>query len=113
MTYKIELDGCINCGWCRRACPTQTIHFFLTHRRMHVVEPDGCIDCAICQQVCPVNVVWHDPSYEPPPEKLEAARERARAFARKQRAVKLQLRSRAERTLQRLAEHHAAAGTAG
>jgi ferredoxin len=102
MTYRITLEGCINCGWCRRACPTQTIKFFVTQRRTHVVEPDGCIDCAICQQVCPVNVVWHDPSYEPDAEHLAAAKEKARAFARKQRATRLAVRSRAQRALQQL-----------
>ena len=30
MAVRIELEACINCGLCRRACPTETIHFFTT-----------------------------------------------------------------------------------
>ena len=52
----IDLAGCINCGWCRRVCPTETIKYFSTGHRTHVVEPDGCIDCGICVPVCPVDV---------------------------------------------------------
>src|SRR5438105_11084712 len=109
MTYRIELEGCINCGWCRRSCPTDTIHFFTTHHRTHVIEPEGCIDCAICAKVCPVNVISHDPSYVHDPEQLEAAKARARAWAGKQRALREQRRARARMAVRKLAERTAVA----
>ena len=53
----IDLAACINCGWCRRVCPTETIKYFATGHRTHVVDPDGCIDCGICMPVCPVDCI--------------------------------------------------------
>jgi NAD-dependent dihydropyrimidine dehydrogenase PreA subunit len=107
MTYRIELDGCINCGWCRRACPTDTIRFFTTHQRTHVIEPQRCIDCAICAHVCPVNVIAFDPTYVHEPVELEAAKERARGWARKQRQLKEQRRVRAAMAVCKLQERAA------
>src|SRR6266699_2088451 len=104
MAYRIELDVCINCGWCRRSCPTDTIRFFTTHQRTHVIEPQGCIDCAICAHVCPVNVIALDPTYAHEPAELEAAKERARTWARKQRQLKEQRRARAAMAVRTLQE---------
>ncbi|HEY7294310.1 MAG TPA: ferredoxin family protein [Dehalococcoidia bacterium] len=95
MAYRIDPDGCINCGWCRRACPTETVVFFLTHQRTHVIKPEGCIDCAICARVCPVNVIAYDPEYQHDPLELAAAKERARAWARRQREAAQRRKSRA------------------
>jgi formate hydrogenlyase subunit 6/NADH:ubiquinone oxidoreductase subunit I len=86
---EIDLAECINCGWCRRVCPTETIKYFATGHRTHVVEPDGCIDCGICVPICPVHCIHPVPGYTVPPEKLEAAKAKAKAFAAKQRKVKL------------------------
>ncbi len=68
----IDLTACINCGWCRRVCPTETIKYFSTGHRTHVVEPDGCIDCGICVPVCPVNCIHPVPEYAVPADKLES-----------------------------------------
>jgi ferredoxin len=103
MTYRIDLEGCINCSWCRRTCPTETISFFLTRHRTHIIEPSGCIDCGICVHVCPVNVITYDPTYEHNPTELEAAKEHARQWARRQRQVKLQRRARAEAAAKKVA----------
>jgi len=98
----IDLVECINCGWCRRACPTETIRYFTTGHRTHVVDPDGCIDCGICVRVCPVDCIGAV-DYTPPPDKLEAAKVKARAFAAKQRRMKLEREAVARRTLAKLA----------
>ena len=84
----IDLAGCINCGWCRRVCPTETIKYFATKHRTHIVEPDGCIDCGICTPVCPVNVIYPVPDYVVAPETLAAAKTKAKAFAANQRRMK-------------------------
>jgi len=98
----IDLAKCINCGWCRRVCPTETIKYFSTGRRTHVVEPDGCIDCGICVNICPVDCI-HPSDYVVPADRLEAAKERARAYAAKQRRIKLDRDARVHATLARLA----------
>ena len=99
----INLAECINCGWCRRVCPTETIKYFTTGDRTHIVEPDGCIDCGICMPVCPVNCIHPVREYSVAPEKLEAATAKARTFAANQRKMKLERDAVVARTLARLA----------
>ena len=98
----IDLAGCINCGWCRRVCPTETIKYFSTGHRTHIVEPDGCIDCGICTPVCPVNVIHAVPDYVVAPEKLEAAKAHAKTFAANQRKMKLDRDAIVARTLAKI-----------
>lgn len=95
MTYRIAEQGCINCGWCRRACPTTTIRFFATGERRHLIEPEGCIDCGICARVCPVDVIAFDPNYQHDPAQREAAKVLARAWAGEQRRLRERRRTRA------------------
>lgn len=97
----IDLGACINCGWCRRVCPTETIRYFSTGRRTHVVERDGCIDCGICVAVCPVNCI-HADAYEVPADTLDAAKGRARSYAAKQRRMKAERDAVVARTLARI-----------
>lgn len=99
----IDLSACINCGWCRRVCPTEAIKYFSTGHRTHVVQADDCIDCGICPPICPVQCI-HPVAYEVPPEKLAAARDKARAFAALQRQRKLERDTVVRRTLARLEE---------
>jgi ferredoxin len=83
VAYAIDLGPCINCGLCRRACPTECIHFFTTGRRTHVIDPAYCIDCGLCAKVCPVDCISHDPSYTHDPAIFAEARQHAKAWARR------------------------------
>jgi ferredoxin len=103
----IDLAKCINCGWCRRVCPTQTIKYFSTGHRTHVVDADGCIDCGICPPVCPVDCIEPVSDYVVPAEKLAQAREKAKAFAANQRRMKLDRDNVIARTLAKLEAVHA------
>lgn len=103
----IDLSKCINCGWCRRVCPTETIKYFATGHRTHIVEPDGCIDCGICVPVCPVDCIYPVEDYTVAPEQLAAAKEHARTFAANGRKMKLDRDAVVARTLARLAERSA------
>jgi len=95
VAVKILLEPCINCGLCRRACPTETIHFFTTGRRTHVVDPAGCIDCDICVPICPENCIVNDADYTHVPTELEAAKARARDWAKRQNETRRKIRERA------------------
>ena len=99
----IDLKECINCGWCRRVCPTETIKYFSTGHRTHVVEADGCIDCGICPPICPVDAIYPVEDYVVPPEKLAAARQKAKAHAARMRQQKLNREEVVRRTLAKLA----------
>ena len=109
----IDLAACINCGWCRRVCPTETIKYFSTGHRTHIVEPDGCIDCGICTPVCPVNCIHPVPECTVAPAKLEAAKVTAKAFAANQRKMKQDRDAVVARTLARLATLSPAPDTRG
>ncbi len=92
---RIDLSRCINCSLCRRACPTEAISYFSTGHRTHVVDPAWCIGCDICVKLCPVDCIDEDPTYVIDPRQLELAKERARAWAGRQHAVKVARRGRA------------------
>ena len=89
MTYVIDKDACINCGLCRRACPTDTIHYYDTADFIHTIYPEECIDCGKCVPVCPADCISFDPSYVHDPEELAGAKAKAREWARKRRAGEL------------------------
>lgn len=95
MAVRILLEPCINCGLCRRACPTETIRFFTTGHRTHVVEPAGCIDCDICVPLCPEKCIVPDETYVHDPVELAAAKKRAKAWAARQNATRKRIRERA------------------
>ena len=83
MAYTIDLGPCINCGLCRRACPTECIHYFTTGHRTHVIDAARCIDCGICAKVCPVECISHDMAYVHDPAPLAEAKQQAKAWARR------------------------------
>jgi formate hydrogenlyase subunit 6/NADH:ubiquinone oxidoreductase subunit I len=97
LAYVIDLKACINCGLCRRACPTECITYFRTGHRTHVIQAEGCIDCDICARICPVDCITIDTGYTPDPVRFEAAKERARGWARKRRHEQLAAREAAQR----------------
>lgn len=103
MAYTINLASCINCGLCRRACPTDTIRYFTTHHRTHVIEPEGCIDCDLCAQACPVDCIAKDPRYVHDPAELAAAKQKAKAWARTRYNAQQARRTAASQLAQRLA----------
>lgn len=103
MTYRIDLGPCINCGLCRRACPTDCIHFFTTHQRTHVIDPSGCIDCGLCAQVCPVDCIDHDSLYLHDLHELEQAKAKARGWARKRHELQVRQGEAARALARRLA----------
>lgn len=102
MAYAIDLGPCINCGLCRRACPTDTIHYFTTGRRTHVIDPAGCISCDLCAQVCPVDCISPNLDYGHDPAELAAAKDKAKAWARRRREQQLAQRAAADQLVRRL-----------
>jgi electron transport complex protein RnfB len=92
---RIDLSRCINCSLCRRACPTECIHYYSTGKRTHVVDPTECIGCDICIRVCPVDCIDEDATFVIEPEQLERAKAKARDWARRQRVIKADRKQRA------------------
>jgi len=96
VAYVIDQSQCINCSWCRRECPTGTIHYFDQPNRKHRIDPEYCIDCDICARVCPMGCITHNPDLIPEPALLSEAKQRARAWARDRRQLKLSILAYAE-----------------
>ncbi len=109
----IDLQRCINCSLCRRACPTEAINYFSTGHRTHVIDPAWCIGCDICAKVCPVDCIDEDPSYVPDPAQLEIAKERARAFAKRQHGIKLMRRQRTAAAIANVSRRDVASAASG
>ncbi len=103
MTYRIELEPCINCGLCRLACPTGAIKYFSTGHRHHVVEDEWCIDCNICMPLCPIDCITSHPEVQPSAEQRERAVTRAHEFAHRGRELKTAVDSRASAVIERRA----------
>ena len=95
VAYRIDLGPCINCSLCRRACPTEAISYFSTGRRTHIIDPSLCIGCDICAQVCPPQCIHQDPDYAIDAGDLASAKDKARAFAKRQHAIKVERKRRA------------------
>ena len=103
MAYVIDQSRCINCAWCRRECPTDTIHYFDQVNRKHNIDPQFCIDCDICARVCPMDCISYEPELVPDADSLAHAKQRARAWARDRRQLKLGIRAYAESQVLKIA----------
>ena len=64
---RIEMDECINCDACLRACPPQFGAIF-NHGPDVIIIPELCSGCGKCLPACPVDCIYDDPAWEIPPE---------------------------------------------
>lgn len=54
--YKVEDEGCIKCGICVRACPTDAI-IWESKQLDPVINKSECIVCGKCEKKCPREVI--------------------------------------------------------
>jgi NAD-dependent dihydropyrimidine dehydrogenase PreA subunit len=101
--YVIAQADCINCGKCRRECPTETIRFFGQAEGKHWIDPMACIDCDLCARVCPMDCIDREPVPVVDVELITAARDQARSFFASRRTLAHSLGDYAEQVLARVA----------
>lgn len=51
---SINEDACINCGKCKKVCPTEAI---TKHTSFHRINKQECLTCFACARACPINVI--------------------------------------------------------
>lgn len=102
MPYLIAQPDCINCGKCRRECPTDTIRFFGQAEGKHWIDPAGCIDCDLCARVCPMDCITRQATPVVDVHLITEAREQARAFFRDRRSSAQNLGDYADTVLDEL-----------
>ncbi len=52
---RINPEGCIGCGWCHKACPTEAVAGSPKH--LYGVMADRCTGCGLCLPACPMDCI--------------------------------------------------------
>ena len=52
--YKIDIDECIECGFCSNVCPKRAI---VSGEKYAYRIEKTCVSCSLCAKNCPVNAI--------------------------------------------------------
>ena len=58
---EFDLEKCNGCGFCVKACPSDTIR--LKNKKAKMTEPIECMACADCVAICPTGAITLVRSY--------------------------------------------------
>lgn len=69
---KVDMDACIVCDLCMKACPVQCIDIKWKREEgksgkiatKFTVDYAKCLYCGLCTYPCPTNAIWHSHEYE-------------------------------------------------
>jgi predicted CXXCH cytochrome family protein len=65
LVHSLNLDKCVGCHACVKACPTSVLE--LINHKSQVVNFDACIQCRACESSCAFGaLVMHDADKPPP-----------------------------------------------
>lgn len=56
-----RIDGCIGCGSCVQACPTDVLRLNDKGTKAEIRYPEDCQVCYLCQMYCPVDAITIKP----------------------------------------------------
>lgn len=52
-----RISGCIGCGECVQACPTDVIRLSKKDGKAYIAYPADCQMCHLCRMSCPVDAI--------------------------------------------------------
>ena len=56
-----NISGCIGCGTCVLACPTDVIRLDEKSKKAVIMYPEACQICHLCRMYCPVDAITISP----------------------------------------------------
>lgn len=83
-TLHIELDSCVFCGACARACPSECMKVDIKASTLET-DPFACIYCGMCVEACPTDALAMQPEHTP------VAGDKTRYFGRGEKKTKEQI----------------------
>jgi NAD-dependent dihydropyrimidine dehydrogenase PreA subunit len=56
-----QINGCIGCGSCVQACPTDVLRLSKKTGKAYIKYPADCQICHLCRMNCPVDAITITP----------------------------------------------------
>jgi NAD-dependent dihydropyrimidine dehydrogenase PreA subunit len=63
----LEINGCMGCGNCVKACPPDVLRLDPKTGKAFIAHQQDCQICHLCRLSCPVDAIHITPEHSVPP----------------------------------------------